>query len=99
MTKKYPTKTEAVNILPHYDPNDKNQHFFASCLLGWATDESLPKVINKLKRNFLAAHKKNFTMPMEIIVYLVPLPTSSTYDILYKLPQVKDSLRIYRGPI
>lgn len=62
----------------HYDSNNKDQHFYATCAFGWATDASLFACLKKLGR----AYKRDCAKgKFYVAVYHVPTSTDASYPI------------------
>ena len=76
----------------HFDPKDENQHFFASCMFGWATAKDPATVMKKLVDNF-----GNQEKPLYGLLFHVPLHPMEAYSINFFQPQVQGITKIYEG--
>jgi hypothetical protein len=70
--------------MSHYNSEDKNQHFYVMCAMGWATDENLFVAYTKLA----SAYKKSFAKgKFYVAAYHLPVPADTPYQINYYIPR------------
>lgn len=67
-----------------YDKDDKNQHFYAVCVFGWATNDNLFACLEKLSKAYKRYYDKG---KFYVAVYHVPAPNDTAYPINEFIPR------------
>jgi hypothetical protein len=80
----------------HYDSKDAEQHFFASCVYGWAVDATPHGAIAKMRR---VSGGAQHTKGLRATLVHVPLPTSAPYMIDNYVPKVKGATTVWTGEL
>lgn len=81
--------------MEHYDPKDKNQHFFATTVAGWGTASDPLSAVRRARQE---AGLKKGQRAWTMIIH-VPLPEDAYYKINFFVPQVEGATKIYEGEI
>ena len=68
----------------------KKYHFFVSCAICWAVDDTLTGAIAKVRKML----KEDGRKKMYVLIFKVPGSTESLYKISFFCPQVKGSILI-----
>jgi hypothetical protein len=68
----------------------KKYHFFVSCAICWAVDDTLTGAIAKVRKMLKEDRRKK----MHILIFKVPGSVESFYEISFFCPQVKGSILI-----
>lgn len=73
--------------MEHYNENNKDQHFYATCAMGWARHVNMFTCLEKLSK----AYKREFSKgEFYVAVYHVPLPPNTEYRIKDYIPRRDD---------
>jgi hypothetical protein len=68
----------------------KQYHYFVSCAICWAADNTLTGAIAKVRKML----KEDGRKKMHVLIFKVPGSSESSYEINFFCPQVKGSILI-----